>query len=582
MVNLFNQIQSYLSRKEKLNFNFIIILAILTSFLEMISVAAIIPLVKIIVGNNDFSDIFFFKNFESLIDIDLDQKSLLGLIMVLILGLFVLKAFVIFLCECFKETYLKQMHDSLSSKLYKYYINIDYQKLSNFKLSDKLRHIGQVGFIVSFLKSSYIFVSDIILFIFLISFLFFFNFKMTLMLSIILSIVALTITAFSKKKIINYSKIAQQNVSATYENTISALSSMKEIIILKRRSIFGQRFNNAIYTITKFTRKNNLLRFLPKIIYEVVTIFIIFLIIIFLLIDGKSLIDNLEILAIYVVALLKIIPSFNKIVVNYQNLNTSYAPAKETLDELKNVKSENSLSNLEVPSKNEIIFSDKIIINDLSFSYENGKDEVLKNINLEIKKGDIIGFYGPSGGGKSTFINLLLGLLKPTKGNIMVNSLSIEKNLNSWHNSVSYVPQDIFLFNDTIKKNILFGLDESEINQMLFEKILDLSNLNEFLSKTPNGLNTIVGEKAMKLSGGQAQRICIARSLLKEPQIIFLDEATSKLDEKNEFEILEKLTSKLQNDTTLIVVSHRVNTLKAFSDKVYKIENQTIKIENEK
>lgn len=582
MVNLFNEIQSYINKKEKLNFNFIIILSVLTSFLELVSIAAVVPLVKIIVGNNDFSDTFFLKDLENLIDIDLDQNNLLILIMVLILALFIFKALVIFFCESFKETYLKKMHDSLSSKLYKYYINIEYQKLSNFKLPDKLRHIGQVGFIVSFLKSSYIFVSDIILFIFLISFLFFFNFKMTLTLCIILLIVALLITVFSKKKIINYSKIAQQNVSIIYENTISVLSSMKEIIILKRRSIFNKRFNDAIHLITKLARKNNLLRYLPKIIYEVVAIFVIFLVIIFLIVDGKNLIDNIEILVIYVVALLKIIPSFNKIVINYQNLNVSYAPAKETLDELKNVKGDNLISNLKVSNKNNIIFSDNIRINNLSFCYDNAKDEVLKNINLEIKKGDIVGFYGPSGGGKSTLINLILGLLKPTTGKILVNKVDIEKNLNSWHNSVSYVPQDIFLFNDTIKKNILFGIDESEISQKLFEKTLEISNLNEFLDKTPDGLNTIVGEKAIKLSGGQAQRICIARCLLKEPKIIFLDEATSKLDEKNEYEILEKLISKLQKDTTLIIVSHRVNTLKVFSDKVYKVENKNIKLEYEK
>ena len=138
------------------------------------------------------------------------------------------------------------------------------------------------------------------------------------------------------------------------------------------------------------------------------------------------------------------------------------------------------------------------------------------------------------------------------------------------------------MFNDTIKKNILFGLNENKIHPTLFRKTLDISNLNEFLNKTPKGLDTIVGEKAMKLSGGQAQRICIARSLLKEPQLILLDEATSKLDEKNEYEILEKLSSKLDKGTTLIIVSHRINTLKAFSDKVYKIENQNIELDYEK
>lgn len=581
MINLFNEIKSFLSRKEKFDFYFIIILAVLTSFLELISLAAIIPLVKIVIGDNDFSNIFLLKDLVNIIGVDLDQKSLLRFIMISILILFILKALIIFLCEKFKETFLKKFHDGLSSKLYQYFINIDYQKLSNFKLPEKLRHIGQVGFIVSFLKSSYILISDTILFIFLISFLFIFNLKMTLFLSVILTIIGLAIISFSKKKLIDNSKISQQNIAVAYDNVINALSSMKEIIILKRRSIFNQKFNETINLITKFTLKNNIIRFLPKIIYEVVAISVVFFVIIFLLSDGKSLINNLDILAIYIVALLKIIPSFNKLVINYQNLNISYFPAKETLAELKNINNNNHNINT-VDQKNKIVFSDKIKINNLSFCYDDGKDSVLKDVNLEIKKGDTIGFYGPSGGGKSTFINLLIGLLKPISGNISVNGLDIEKNLSSWHNCISYVPQDIFLFNDTIKKNILFGLNENKIHPTLFRKTLDISNLNEFLNKTPKGLDTIVGEKAMKLSGGQAQRICIARSLLKEPQLILLDEATSKLDEKNEYEILEKLSSKLDKGTTLIIVSHRINTLKAFSDKVYKIENQNIELDYEK
>ena len=178
--------------------------------------------------------------------------------------------------------------------------------------------------------------------------------------------------------------------------------------------------------------------------------------------------------------------------------------------------------------------------------------------------------------------NLLLGFLKPCKGKITVNNSNIENDLIGWHRMISYVPQDIFLFNDTIKKNILFGLDEKKINKIFFEKILEISNLNEFLKKTPNGLNTIVGENAMKLSGGQGQRICIARSLVKDPEIIVLDEATSKLDEKNEFDILKKLTTKLKKEQTLIIISHRYNTLKTFSDKVYKVFDKQIKLDYEK
>ena len=138
-------------------------------------------------------------------------------------------------------------------------------------------------------------------------------------------------------------------------------------------------------------------------------------------------------------------------------------------------------------------------------------------------------------------INLILGFLKPTDGKIIVDNFDINNDLERWYDMVTYIPQDIFLLNDTIKNNILFGLSSEDIDKSLFLKVLDISNLNEFLKKIPNGIETVVGEKAIKLSGGQAQRICIARSLIKDSDIVVLDEATSKLDEKNESIILEKL-----------------------------------------
>ena len=146
---------------------------------------------------------------------------------------------------------------------------------------------------------------------------------------------------------------------------------------------------------------------------------------------------------------------------------------------------------------------------------------------------------------------------------------------------VTYIPQDIFLLNDTIKENILFGLSSEDISKSLFSKVLDISNVNEFLGKMPNGIETVVGEKAIKLSEGQAQRICIARSLIKDSDIIVLDEATSKLDEKNESIILEKLEKNYKTKRTILIISHRYNTLKKYCDKLFKISEKNIKLDYE-
>ena len=582
MIKLFFKIFSFLDKKKKIHFNLIIFFAIITSFLEMVGVAAVLPIVKIVLGNFDFSNIFLIKYLENTIGLKLSNIELITTILIVIFSFFVLKAVIIFFTESFKLSFLKNVQDNLSSILYTNYIYIDYQKLSEFKLSEKLRNIGQIGFIITFLQSCYIILADTILFLFIFSFLLSFDFKITLILVSTLLFVATIMIILSKNKLIFYSKVRTKTAAVSMENLINVLRSLKEVVILNRRSIFKDQFDHTISTFTKYERKNNLLRFFPKIAYEVIAILLIIVVILFFINQEKNLINSLEIISIFFVALLKLIPSFNKLVVNFQNLNGSYFPANEVLNELFLVGKNNLENNnfIEIKEKNN--YFEKLKIENLSFNYYGQKDIILNDINLEINKGNIIGFYGPSGGGKSTMTNLLLGFLKPCKGKITVNNSNIENDLIGWHRMISYVPQDIFLFNDTIKKNILFGLDEKKINKIFFEKILEISNLNEFLKKTPNGLNTIVGENAMKLSGGQGQRICIARSLVKDPEIIVLDEATSKLDEKNEFDILKKLTTKLKKEQTLIIISHRYNTLKTFSDKVYKVFDKQIKLDYEK
>jgi len=582
VTEVLSKIFSLLKKKEKIYIFIFSFLTILSSFLEMLGVAAVIPIVKIIIGDRNFDEMFFLKDILNFFNFNLDQTSLLFFVMFLILSLFILKGIIIFLKEIFVEIFLRNLHKKFCSIIYSSYINTDYQKSVDFKLSEKIRNIGFVGYIVSIIKSTAVIIGDVALLIFLTLFLLKIDFIITSFALTLIFIISVFIIFLTRKKLISFSKISALNTSASFQNLINVLNSLKEVIVLKRENKFKDQFNETVSKTTLSTKNNNLLRYVPRIIYEVMAVFVMFIILSYFLYTDKNLLDSLDVIGVYVIAIIKLIPAFNKIVSNFQNLNVAYYPALQALNELNFL--EETPINEKIKNSTVIKRSliDKISISNLTFSYFGNKDSILEKINLDIKKGEIVGFYGPSGGGKSTLINLILGFLKPTTGKVITDDFDINKDLKRWHDMITYIPQDIFLLNDSIKKNILFGLNSDDVDKSIFTKVLDVSNLNEFLQKMPEGIETVVGEKAIKLSGGQGQRICIARSLIKDSDIIVLDEATSKLDEKNESIIIEKITKNYKKKCTVIIVSHRYNTLKKYCDKLYEVTNKNIKLDYEK
>jgi len=213
----------------------------------------------------------------------------------------------------------------------------------------------------------------------------------------------------------------------------------------------------------------------------------------------------------------------------------------------------------------------KFEIKKVNFKYNKNID-VLKNISLEINNGEKIGIIGPSGSGKSTLINLILGLLKPSDGQILVNKNDIYQNLNYWHNLIGYIPQEIYLLNESIKSNIALGQKESEISTFLIDEAIRKSNSKEFIDHLPDGINTNVGNRGISFSGGQKQRLGIARALYKNPEVIVFDESTSNLDNKTEEKILKTINNFCAT-ITVIIVSHDPKPLNV-CNKVFKIKNK--------
>jgi ABC-type bacteriocin/lantibiotic exporter with double-glycine peptidase domain len=267
------------------------------------------------------------------------------------------------------------------------------------------------------------------------------------------------------------------------------------------------------------------------------------------------------------------IPSFSRILNNLQSIRYGWASVRALSDEF-NVTMENgeklSPTSLSTKIGKLDAIKNDISLSKISFSYVGETEEVLSGIDLNIKKGETIGLTGESGSGKSTLTNVFLGLLQPSSGEIHIDDYLLnENNVSDWQQMVGYVPQDIYLLDDTLRKNIAFGLEDSQIDDDRVFSVIKMAQLGNLVSKNKSGMDLVLGERGTRLSGGQKQRIGIARALYSDPQFIILDEATSALDNKTENEILNTLKP-LQGDKTFLIIAHRQTSLD-MCDKVFEM-----------
>ena len=269
------------------------------------------------------------------------------------------------------------------------------------------------------------------------------------------------------------------------------------------------------------------------------------------------------------------IPSFNKIISCLNNMKYYSNSIDLLYEEFKNKDSYNRFDK----SKTQIKLKSEINIENLEFRYENDRKQILKKINLKISKGDFIGIFGESGSGKSTLIDVLMGLFNPTSGSIKVDGVDINKNLRSWQNIIGYVPQNIFLINDSVKKNIAFGIENHKISSINMLKAIKESQLLKFIDSLNHGIDSKVGERGAQISGGQLQRIGIARAIYKNPDLLIFDESTASLDSNTEEEVLKSINS-LRGNKTIIMISHNLKNLKD-CDYVYSLKNGVLKNEKE-
>ena len=369
---------------------------------------------------------------------------------------------------------------------------------------------------------------------------------------------------FTNSRLQRWGKQRQQQKGKIIQTIQQSLGAVKDVQVLGREQMFIDVHREQQIVDTDLLRRINMTQALPRLWLEIIAMGSMASLVVIMLWVGNEVNAIVPVVGLFALSAFRVLPSVNKIVNGLQTLKVTRSTIETIHQDL----------GLAVPQSNgidDVQFEFSLLsTSNLNFRYEMTDEDVLKNVNISVQRGEAVGFVGQSGSGKSTLIDILLGLLDPKTGSVLINSRSIGQVKRQWQHIVGYIPQTIFLMDDSLRRNIAIGIADSEIDEVAIHDALKSAQLEDFVASLPEGLDTVVGERGVRLSGGQRQRIGIARALYHRPSVLVLDEATSSLDTETEKGVMQAVQA-LQGDKTVIIVAHRLSTVE-YCDRLYRLD----------
>lgn len=569
LLKVISKIWHFLEISTRTKFIFVIFLSFVNTILDLLGLGLFVPLilfvfkVESIKSNQYTSYIFNYFSFSSEINFIIISGIFFVLLLILknILSLWINRYQILFSFNVFKL---------VSQNLFKYHIS-SRNFFSNDENSSEITreiYVSSLHFTEFILVSILTLLNELIIIIFIVGFLFIFSPVIVLLLFILLlPIAGLFYYKYDKmlEKIGYKENELRNDINTTLYETVFGLP---EIQIFQAKSFFYKKFNKLLKEFVTTKTKIFTVRLAPSKILEV----LIFTGLVIILISGYIIDlkkpEMITLLSAFSLSAFRLLPSFNRITLAMINLKT-YDYTLEILNKIN--------TSFMVTNSNYFNQFNKLEITNLNYNYPNLKNQILKDVSLEIDIGDVVGIKGSSGSGKSTLLKIIAGFIIPVSGELIVNNQeNINRNLNSWQQKIGYVKQNVFLYNSSIKNNIAFGVDEENIDLVKLNLSINLAHLDDFILKNSDGIEYIVGENGSKLSGGQIQRIGIARAIYFDSEIILFDEPTSALDEDSQNKIIKTINDLSKNNFTIIIVSHQKSLLKN-CNKLYEISNGNLK-----
>jgi len=549
-----------LDKKQKQRIFLLFFLSLPLIFLETISIGSL-PVYVLAIAEPSAIIEYFNNDYltEKLNSMSVQQRSFYGLLFIIVI--FIFKALYNLLFNFYELNILKKINLEHANKLYNYYLKQKLLFFSENNPSKLIQNIDDIKRSTSVIFSIFNIFKESLIILMIFIMLLFASVKILLLNLAIFALPIIFFLTFFKKSLKYRGEIAKKYRILKLKNLQESFSLMKFIKIIKGEDFALNTFAQNNY---RSTYQETILAFvtrLPRIILETFSVLAITLIVFLLFKSNLSLDAILPTLTLLVVGLIRFIPSIGSILVGLNQYKFHHVSLNNVNKIFKNLNDERLREKREIAtSKEKTSFNNSIELKNINFSYKGSSDIVLKNVSFKIKKNQKIGVTGPSGSGKSTLLSICLGLIEPNKGDVLCDGKSISNNLQGWHKNIGYVPQSIHLLDESIKNNICYGINEKKINEKSLLKAIEISEISNFIDKQPKKIETWIGHDGARISGGQLQRIGIARAMYLNPTILILDEPTSSLDNKIEEQIINSLFS--IKDVTIILISHNPSVLK--------------------
>ena len=571
---MIKQFRFIFNRKQKVGLFLLLIAIIIGTFLELAGVTAIMPFIDVVMNPETIERKWYLKipyeklNFQN-------TTAFIIFVAVILIIIYILKN--VYLCFMYYAQY-RFTYDNrrkVATRMLNAYLKQPYSYHRIHPSSELMRNIStdterMFDCVLSILQ---LFTEGCVCIV-LVIYLFIMDKSITVGVGVILSFFLLVFYRGFKKYLNHVGNENRKYAARITQWLQQSFGGIKETKILEREDYFLDQFDYNYKKSAGYDRKYRFLQVAPRPIMEMVFVAAILAVIIIKLLNGTQSAYFVSTLSVFAIAAFRLMPSINRIT-NYMSVLMFTKGSVEKVYE--------DLREVERLEKNRIVISERdslklqkeIQIKNLSFRYPDASECVLENINFTIQKNNSIALIGPSGAGKTTLADIILGVLEPTEGEICVDGTGVQDCLSAWHRNIGYIPQSIYLMNASIRENIAFGIQKDQIDEECLERAIEEAQLKEFVDSLPEKTDTVIGEGGVRLSGGQRQRIGIARALYNDPDVLVLDEATSALDNETEKAVMDAI-DRLAGSKTLIIIAHRLTTI-TNCDVIYEVKDKKIK-----
>ncbi len=579
-MNLLKKINYIFDKKQKGQLVLLAVLILIGGVVETLGVSMMIPVISVILKPESLHrQIDKYPVLKSVIEgmgLDSDLKLASALLIILIF-LFIFKNLYLLFLVYKQNTFISHARNDMISRVMREFLNRPYEDYLGadiptvFRITD-----SDIPKTFTLMLSILSLTTELVVSICLGIVLLFVNWQMTALILVVLAVLTLIITKILKPRLNVIGRRNQETQSRIAKWRLQAIYGLKDVKVLNRQDFFIRNYYEQGKIGADIDRNYVVMNNIPRLLIETVFIAVVLLYVLFYLLSGGDATSLLPQITAFGMAAIRIMPSANRIntyltqiAYNQYSLDFVYNNLTESMKTDKAMRAERAA--IAGPA---LHLEKEIQMKDIVFAYPDSEVNIFSGANMTIKKGQSVGLMGPSGAGKSTIVDILLGLLHVKSGEILCDGSNIFSNYESWLAQIGYIPQSIYLVDESIRENIAFGIDAEEIDDDRIWEVMEEAQLSDFVKSLPEGLDTKIGDRGVRLSGGQRQRIGIARALYHNPEILVFDEATSALDNETEAAVMEAINS-FHGRKTMIIIAHRLNTIEN-CDVIYEVKDQTI------